>query len=65
MGKPKTSRRGNDRWAWGPKKVVPASRGEILSDIGLEVAEAKTVVRRVFDGFECLGFTFQARYLRP
>jgi group II intron reverse transcriptase/maturase len=37
----------------------------ILSDIGLEVAEAKTGVRRVADGFEFLGFTFYGRFLRP
>lgn len=37
----------------------------ILSDIGLEVAEVKTGVRRVADGFEFLGFTFHGRFLRP
>jgi RNA-directed DNA polymerase len=37
----------------------------ILADIGLEVAEAKTGVKRVAEGFEFLGFTFQGRFLRP
>ena len=37
----------------------------ILADMGLEVAEAKSGVRRVADGFEFLGFSFKARFLRP
>jgi hypothetical protein len=37
----------------------------ILSDIGLEVAEAKSGVIAVRDGFEFLGFQFQGRFLRP
>lgn len=37
----------------------------ILSDIGLEVAEAKSGVVAVRDGFEFLGFTFSGRFLRP
>ena len=32
---------------------------------GLEVAEAKTGVRRVSNGFEFLRFTFHGRFLRP
>ena len=38
---------------------------KVLADIGLEVAEAKSGIRRVRDGFEFLGFTFQGRFLRP
>ena len=38
---------------------------EILSDIGLRVAEEKTGVRQVQEGFEFLGFTFYGRFLRP
>jgi RNA-directed DNA polymerase len=37
----------------------------VLSDIGLEVAEAKSGVHRANDGFEFLGFTFLGRFLRP
>jgi RNA-directed DNA polymerase len=37
----------------------------ILADIGLSVAEDKTAVRAVADGFEFLGFTFHGRFLRP
>ena len=37
----------------------------ILSDIGLEVAEAKSGVVAVRDGFDFLGFTFSGRFLRP
>ncbi len=37
----------------------------ILADIGLEVAEAKSGIVRVRDGFEFLGFTFHGRFLRP
>lgn len=37
----------------------------ILGDIGLEVAEAKSGIRHVRDGFEFLGFQFQRRFLRP
>ncbi len=37
----------------------------ILADIGLEVAEAKSGVVAVRDGFEFLGFQFQGRFLRP
>jgi RNA-directed DNA polymerase len=37
----------------------------ILTDIGLEVAEAKSGIRKVRDGFEFLGFAFQGRFLRP
>jgi RNA-directed DNA polymerase len=37
----------------------------ILADIGLEVAEAKSGIVKVRDGFEFLGFTFQGRFLRP
>jgi RNA-directed DNA polymerase len=36
----------------------------VLADIGLDVAEAKSGVRRVVDGFEFLGFSF-GRSLRP
>jgi group II intron reverse transcriptase/maturase len=37
----------------------------ILADIGLEVAEAKSGVRRVSEGFDFLGFTYHGRFLRP
>jgi group II intron reverse transcriptase/maturase len=37
----------------------------VLADIGLEVAEDKSGVVRVRDGFEFLGFTFHGRFLRP
>lgn len=37
----------------------------ILADIGLEVAEAKSGVVKVADGFEFLGFSFKGRFLRP
>ena len=37
----------------------------ILADIGLEVAEDKSGIRKVRDGFDFLGFTFQGRFLRP
>jgi hypothetical protein len=36
-----------------------------LADIGLEVAEAKSRVVAVKDGFEFLGFSFKGRFLRP
>jgi hypothetical protein len=38
---------------------------QILVDIGLEVAEAKSGVRRVAEGFDFLGFTYHGRFLRP
>jgi RNA-directed DNA polymerase len=38
---------------------------QILADIGLEVAEAKSGVHKVNDGFEFLGFTIKGRFLRP
>ncbi len=37
----------------------------VLADIGLEVAEAKSGIVKVRDGFEFLGFTFHGRFLRP
>ena len=37
----------------------------IVEDMGLEVAEAKSGVKRVNDGFEFLGFTVLGRFLRP
>lgn len=37
----------------------------ILSDIGLEVSEAKSRIGHVNRGFEFLGFTFSGRFLRP
>jgi RNA-directed DNA polymerase len=37
----------------------------ILNNIGLEVAEAKSGVVHVRNGFEFLGFTFHGRFLRP
>jgi RNA-directed DNA polymerase len=37
----------------------------ILDELGLEVAEAKSGVVKVADGFEFLGFRFQRQYLRP
>ena len=45
-------------------KSADAYVREILSDIGLEVAEEKTGVRGVSEGFEFLGFSF-GRSLRP
>lgn len=38
---------------------------EVLADIGLEVAEAKSGIVHVRDGFEFLGFSFKGRFLRP
>ncbi len=48
-------------------KVQAANRlvRAILADIGLEVAEAKSGLRKVADGFEFLGFQFHGRFLRP
>lgn len=37
----------------------------IVADMGLEVAEAKSGVKRVNEGFEFLGFTVLGRFLRP
>lgn len=37
----------------------------IVADIGLEVAEAKSGVKKVNEGFEFLGFTVLGRFLRP
>lgn len=37
----------------------------ILADIGLEVAEDKSGIVKVADGFEFLGFTVHGRFLRP
>ena len=37
----------------------------IVADMGLEVAEAKSGIKRVNDGFDFLGFTVQGRFLRP
>jgi RNA-directed DNA polymerase len=52
----------NRRW-----KVEAADRlvRAILADIGLEVAETKSGIVKVRDGFEFLGFTFHGRFLRP
>lgn len=52
----------NRRW-----KVEVADRlvRHILADIGLEVAEAKSGIVKVADGFEFLGFQFHGRFLRP
>lgn len=38
---------------------------QVLADIGLQVAEAKSGVRRVSEGFEFLGFSVVGRFLRP
>lgn len=38
---------------------------EVLADIGLDVAEAKSGVVNVRDGFEFLGFSSKGRFLRP
>jgi group II intron reverse transcriptase/maturase len=48
-------------------KVEAADRlvRAILADIGLSVAEDKSGIVRVSDGFEFLGFTFHGRFLRP
>lgn len=48
-------------------KVEAADRlvRAILADIGLEVAETKSGIVPVRDGFEFLGFTFHGRFLRP
>ncbi len=37
----------------------------ILADIGLQVAEEKSGIVKVADGFEFLGFTVHGRFLRP
>lgn len=37
----------------------------IVTDMGLEVADAKSGIQRVNDGFDFLGFTIQGRFLRP
>jgi group II intron reverse transcriptase/maturase len=37
----------------------------IVADVGLEVAEAKSGVKKVNEGFEFLGFTVLGRFLRP
>lgn len=37
----------------------------ILADIGLVVAEHKSGIKGVSDGFDFLGFTFHGRFLRP
>ena len=51
-----------ERW-----KVEAADRlvRAVMADIGLEVAEARSGIVKVRDGFEVLGFTFQGRFLRP
>lgn len=48
-------------------KVEAADRlvRHIVADIGLDVAETKSGIARVRDGFEFLGFTFKGRFLRP
>jgi len=48
-------------------KVQAADRlvRAVLADIGLEVAEAKSGIVAVRDGFEFLGFSFAGRFLRP
>ncbi len=48
-------------------KVEAADRlvRAIVADIGLEVAEAKSGIVAVRDGFEFLGFSFHGRFLRP
>ncbi|MCU0268055.1 MAG: group II intron reverse transcriptase/maturase [Acidimicrobiales bacterium] len=38
---------------------------EILADIGLEVAEAKSGVIKVTDGFEFRGFAFKGKHMTP
>ncbi len=38
---------------------------QILADMGLQVAEEKSGVRRMTEGFEFLGFSVVGRYLRP
>jgi RNA-directed DNA polymerase len=37
----------------------------ILADMGLDIAEAKSGIKKVRDGFDFLGFTVQGRFLRP
>jgi RNA-directed DNA polymerase len=37
----------------------------VLADMGLQVAEAKSGVKRASEGFEFLGFSVVGRYLRP
>jgi len=50
------------RWkVEGADRLVRA----VLADIGLEVAEAKSGIVHVREGFEFLGFQFQWRFLRP
>lgn len=38
---------------------------QLLADMGLAVAEAKSGVKRMSEGFEFLGFSVLGRYLRP
>jgi RNA-directed DNA polymerase len=38
---------------------------QLLADMGLRVAEAKSGVKRMSEGFEFLGFNVLGRYLRP
>lgn len=49
----------------GQAQAADAFVRHIVADMGLEVAEAKSGVKRVNDGFEFLGFTVQGRFLRP
>jgi RNA-directed DNA polymerase len=49
----------------GEAEAASAFVRQILADIGLEVAETKSGVKKVNDGFEFLGFTIQGRFLRP
>jgi len=46
-------------------QVADAFVRGIVADMGLEVAEAKSGVKRVNEGFEFLGFTVVGRFLRP
>jgi RNA-directed DNA polymerase len=50
---------------WTQARAAEAFVRKVLADIGLEVAEEKSRVGRVRDGFEFLGFTFHGRFLRP
>lgn len=50
------------RWKVEAADVLVRS---ILADIGLEVAEAKSGIVHLRDGFEFLGFSFRGRFLRP
>lgn len=46
-------------------QAADALARQILADMGLQVAEAKSGVRKMNEGFEFLGFSVLGRFLRP